>query len=185
MSVGGVSGSSLIPALLFILPMTLIPSVSDPETPLIPWWHCAQGPSCRLPCCAAPRPANLWPCLGCYWCHPAPSSPITFLFFFARSHCFLSLSLSLSHFALRLSPGSWWNSQLAPSERFCSLCCIKSQCPFSLRARTLQICHRALPPFNQKLNGRAAEEVEINAAQRAIRTKQPRAHRLSIWRMAH
>lgn len=39
MSVGGVSGSSLIPGSLFILTVTLIPSVSDPETLLIPWWH--------------------------------------------------------------------------------------------------------------------------------------------------
>lgn len=36
----GVSGSSLIPGpLLFILTVTLIPSVSDPETSLILWWH--------------------------------------------------------------------------------------------------------------------------------------------------
>lgn len=127
MSVGGVSGSFLIHALLFILPMTLIPSVSDPETLLIPWWHCTRGPSCRLPCCAASHPANLWPCLGCYWCHPAPSSPITFftLLLFPTAS-FLSRFLTLPS----LYPGWWWNSQLAPSERFCSLCCIKSQCPF-------------------------------------------------------
>ena len=185
MSVGGVSGSSLIPALLFILPMTLIPSVSDPETPLIPWWHCAQGPSCRLPCCAAPRPGNLWPCLGCYWCHPAPSSPITFFFILlvptasslSLSRAFPLRPLSLSWLMMKLPAGTEW-TLLFPL-------LYKESVSFFLRARTLQICHRALPPIHQKLNGRSAQEVEINAAQRAIRTKQPRAHRLSIWRMAH
>lgn len=130
MSVGGVSGSSLIPALLFILPMTLIPSVSDPETPLIPWWHCAQGPSCRLPCCAASRPANLCPCLGCYWCHPAPSTPITF-FSLSCSFPLLPFSLAFSLCPLSLSPladdetPSWHQVNA-----FVPLCCIKSQCPF-------------------------------------------------------
>lgn len=133
MSVGGVSGSSLIPALLFILPMTLIPSVSDPETLLIPWWHCARGPSCRLSCCAASRPANLWSCLGCYWCHPAPSSPITFFTLFLFPHCFLSLS----HF-LTLPSLSCSLTLLADDETptwhqlntFVPFCCIKNQCPF-------------------------------------------------------
>lgn len=58
MSFGGVSGSSLIPATLFILPVTLIPSVSDGETQLIPLWRCTRVPSCQIP--------SLWPCLGCY-----------------------------------------------------------------------------------------------------------------------
>lgn len=179
MSVGRVSGSSIIPVLLFILPMTLIPSVSDPETSLIPWWHCARGPSCRLPCCAASRPANLWPCLGCYWCHTAPSSPITF---FSPSCSFpllrLSFSLcSLSWLMMKLPAGTEW-TLLFPQFY------IRLNGLF-LPACRLEMCHRGLPPFHQKLNGHAVEEEEINAAQRANWTKQPRAHRLSIWMMAH
>lgn len=109
MSVGGVLGSSLIPVLLFILPMTLIPSVSDPETSLIPRWHCARGPSCRLPCCAASRRANLWPCLGFYWCHAALSSPITFS----------PPTLSLFHHCFRFSPlVSWLMMKLPAGTKF-------------------------------------------------------------------
>lgn len=49
MSVGGVSRSSLIPALLFILPMTLIPYVSDPETPANPLVALRAGPQLSAP----------------------------------------------------------------------------------------------------------------------------------------
>lgn len=49
MSVGGVSGSSLIPTLLFILPMTLIPSVSDPEAPANPLVALRTGPQLSDP----------------------------------------------------------------------------------------------------------------------------------------
>lgn len=135
MSVAGVRGISLIPALLFILPMTLIPSVSDPETSINPpGGIAAQSASCRrLPCCTASRPANLWPCLGCCWCHPAPSTPVTFLTPLPfPTVC--SLSLSLSRFALSAiladdEMPNWHRVDL-----------------LFLSARALQTCHRTVPP---------------------------------------
>lgn len=55
-SVGGVSEGALIPVLLFILPVTLIPSGPDPETSLIPRWQCTRGPQLMNPmlCCFLP-----------------------------------------------------------------------------------------------------------------------------------
>lgn len=126
----------------------LIPSVSDPETSQIPWWHCARGPSCRLPCCTPSCLANLWLCLGCYWCPTAPSSPITFL-----SLLFFPTASILSCTLLSLLAGDetlcWPQANTFVPPVFLRLNGL------FLQACTLEMCHRGLPPFHQKLNGHA------------------------------
>lgn len=161
MSVAGVSGSSLIPGSLFILTVTLIPSVSDAETLLIPWWHWTRGPNCQLPFCTSSCLANLWPCLGCCRCHTTPSRPITF----SPIASILSLSqfplFFLWRLVMKLPAGTKWTLLFFHF--------YKRLWPFSSMP-----VHSKPRPSQQKLNGHALEEDKIIVVQAARSTKAER-----------